>query len=375
MPPVIPLLREEFGLTLFAAGWLSSLVSVMSALAAFGFGAMADRIQPHRVMFIGIACLLLGSMLGLASELYLLFFARILESVGFVVIAVGGPRLLRAALAGAPAGTAFGAWATYLPGGAALAMFLSPWFVSSVGWRGLWILNIALILIVSLPAMVVLSRRLGGMTSSAAADPHRSLTVLRMPALWLLGACFGCYTLQFFAVVTFLPTFLIEDLDYSNHKAALLTAVVVMANTIGTVVGGWLLQRGVPATTQIAATLSLLWLASIGLFASFMPDETRLPAAILLSAIGGVIPGCVLASVNEVIEDISQLAAANGVVVQGSTVGNLLGPPILAGALPVLGGWHNSWVLFFLFAVVGLSATLLLRFILRGHRSDSGPQR
>ncbi len=365
IPPAIPLLREEFGLSLVAAAWLSSLVSVTSAIAAFMIGALADRVHPQRVMIVGVACLGLGSLLGLGTVLSLLFFSRVLESIGFVIIAVGGPRLLRAALAGAPGGAAFGAWATYLPGGAALAMFLCPWFFPAVGWRGLWIFNIALIVAVSVPAMIIIGRNLSRVPQ--ASSPSRlseSLGVLRLPALWLLGGCFGCYTLQFFAVITFLPTFLIEELQYPEKTAALLTALVMAVNVIGAFLGGWFLQKGIAATTQIAVTLILLGLAGIGLFASFAPDWIRMPSVLFLSTVGGIIPGAVFASVNEVMKDARQLAAANGIVVQGSTLGNLLGPPILAAALPVLGGWQNSWILLLIFAAAGLLATLLLRQVM-----------
>ena len=183
----------------------------------------------------------------------------------------------------------------------------------------------------------------------------------RRPAVWLLSLCFACYTVQYFAVTTWLPTFLVEAQGAPVTAAALATSLVVAVNVLGNLGAGWLMLRGVRATTLMAAALVLMAVSSLAVFDAGAPEALRLPAAMALTAFGGMLPGAVLASANALARDPAQVPAANGAVLQGANIGNLLGPPLLALALPLVGGWHKGWVVLVLFALLGLALVALLR--------------
>ncbi|MFX8723738.1 hypothetical protein ABTM71_19935, partial [Acinetobacter baumannii] len=65
----------------------------------------------------------------------------------------------------------------------------------------------------------------------------------------------------------------------------------------------------------------------------------RLVLACLFSAIGGIIPGAIFAAVPRHSPGPALMGAVNGLVVQGSNLGVLLGPPVLALMVKLTGGW------------------------------------
>ena len=64
IPGAIPILRENFGISLFAASWIISLLTIIGAAAGVVLGAFGDRIGYRRLIRIGLSLLILGCFLG-----------------------------------------------------------------------------------------------------------------------------------------------------------------------------------------------------------------------------------------------------------------------------------------------------------------------
>ena len=137
LPPAIPQLREEFNLSLVAAGWVNSTFNTLAVSTAVFFGALAARYGALRCCAAGLLALMLGGLLGAAAPgETVLFASRILEGAGFIAIAVSAPTLVAAASAPREINLTLGLWSTYLPFGASLTMLASPFLLGSLGWRG-----------------------------------------------------------------------------------------------------------------------------------------------------------------------------------------------------------------------------------------------
>ena len=79
MSPALPLLKEEFGLSLIDAGWLVSAFNAIAATGALFFGAFADRFGALRFCISGVLLIAAGSALGaLAPGATLLITLRVL---------------------------------------------------------------------------------------------------------------------------------------------------------------------------------------------------------------------------------------------------------------------------------------------------------
>ncbi|MCX7251894.1 MAG: MFS transporter, partial [Burkholderiales bacterium] len=119
LPPGIPILRAELGLTLVQAGFLLSVMQVAGMLLGALAGLLADRMGLRRTMLLGLCLLALGCALGAtASRVSLLLAARMLEGIGLLLAVLPAPGLIRRLVQGPQAlSRLLGAWGAYMPTG------------------------------------------------------------------------------------------------------------------------------------------------------------------------------------------------------------------------------------------------------------------
>lgn len=362
VPPALPVLRSALGFDLVTAGWLTSLYAAIGAVVAVAVGLLSDRAGPRRLMLAGVAFLGAGSLMGgLASDGASLLIARFLEGFGFVGVTVTAPKLIAAAARPRDHGLAFGIWGAYMPLGMALAMLLAPALLAAVGWRGFWLASAALVALF----LAALAWRLRPRCWPAAFESHALdwpgvRATLARPSLWLFGLCFALYTLQWFAIMSWLPTFLIETQGRSPAGAAVWGAAVVGVNALGNFAAAWLMHRRAPRWALIAAAFAVMGGAAAGVFLAGTPGGLKIVLAFAFSAVGGLLPAAAIAGAAVHAPAAAFVAMASGFVVQGAALGSLLGPPVLAGAVEGLGGWAASWWLMPVVSLAGLALTAAL---------------
>lgn len=335
----------------------------MGCLLGLTTGLIADRIGRRRLLFAGLALLCLGGLAGAAAaDAASLLLSRLLEGIGVVTIVVAAPAMVAEAADPAQARLALGVWATYMPAGVALAMASAPAIADTAGWRGLWLIGSLAVALFALLCLFRLPPTLGrpagnpGLGFAAAWKGAAS-----RPGPWLLGACFGAYALQWFAVVTWLPTLVIEATGASAAAVGPFVALVVAVNIIGNLAGGRLLQAGLRPSTLIAAVSVTLGVLGLFVMSPATAPTLRLVLACLFSAIGGIIPGAIFAAAPRHSPGTALMGAVNGLIVQGSNLGVLLGPPVLALMVKLSGGWQGARWVMPVAGAVGLGLALLLR--------------
>ncbi len=351
VPPTLPAITEELELTRVSAGWVASLFFVVGALAGVGFGALADRFGERRLLFVGLACLAAGSLIGgLFADSSVLMATRVLEGVGYVAVTVAAPKITAASSRPVDVPLAISLWSTFMPLGMAAIMVVSPFLLDGIGWRGVWLVNAGVVIVFIAVAAAGLppdSARRGPAETGGAQqyfDWPGTKSLMRRPGPWLLGLIFTLYSLQWFAVMTWLPTFLIETQGRALTAAALFGALVVFVNVIGNVGGGIIMLR--TKTTRwaliaasfvvMAATVPLVFSASVG-------ESAKIPLAIAFSLFTGVLPAACLAGAAAHAPSPAQNGMSNGFVIQGATIGSLLGPPVMGALSAGFGNWENFW--------------------------------
>ena len=366
VPPALPALREELELGLVPAGWIASIFNLIGATLGIASGLIADRLGARRVIAAGLLFLIAGSIWGAAVDSgSALLAARVLSGLGLVTVAVSAPRIIVATAPPRDHGLALGAWSIYMPSGMAIAMLSAPFVLPAVGWRGLWLLLAGVTAIV----LVVVLAATRGVSASPSVQSRISTEALRRPGPWLLAAAFACYTVQFFAVVTWMPTFLVESHGSSREAAALAGALVVGANIIGCVAGAWLLHREVARWKLLAITYSIMVPCAAGVFSAAVPAVPKIALAALFSAVGGLLPAAILGGASAHAPSRDHVATVNGFIVQGSHAGIVVGPPAFAMLVTSLGGWDRGWVLLAALGLVGLGVTAGIRAV---ERAGSG---
>ena len=343
-PPALPSIRETLGATLEQAGWLLSVINLMTALGGMAIALTADRVGHRRLAIFGTLLAAAASLAGaFAPNVESLLIGRVFEGLGFITVVVAVPSLLLRLTRPADQRLVLAIWSTYMPAGSGTMMLIAAMVLPGTSWRIVWLVAAAAAALMTLALLLL-------------AVPRRELDPLpaaRRPVLaemkevatsggpLAIGLCFGAYACCWFAIIGFLPTLLIERLGYSTSVAAIVTAVVAMLNVTGNLAAGWLLHRRVRRVTVImAATLSMS-LCAAGIFVSGVPDLMRLVLAGVYSAVIGVVPGALFTAIPIHAPRRELAGASTGLLMQGSNIGGLLGPPI-TGALVAAGGWPSA---------------------------------
>lgn len=374
MSPALPLLKEEFGLTLIQSGWLVSSFNAIAATGAIAFGVFADRIGALRFCVAGVLAIGAASALGaLVHGAGWLIASRLVEGLGFLAVVVSAPGLIAAATAPDHRGVAFGLWSTYLPLGVSLVVASSPLLLPGFGWRGVWVL-VGLAAAVCAAMLLAQSSRYAG-----AAGGRRSLASLErslaQPVPWLLGLAFAAYAIQHMALIVWLPTYLLETRGMAGAAAALLTALAVFVNCFGNVLGGWLIQRNIARGRIIGATFAVTSLAFVGIFSAGLPDALRYALAVFYSFITGTVPAAALSAGMRYARSPAEFGAIQGLIVNVTHIGIFFGPPLVAASVTYGGSWDAVlWVMLGCAAVGLASAAAIGRYERGTSRLPKGKQ-
>lgn len=357
LPPLLTRLREEFGLDLVLGGLLASSFMLIGAVLGILAGFASDRIGSRRALVAGVSITALGCAAGaMATGTALLLAARLVEGLGFVLTVVCGPSLLNGLTRPDQRQLALGLWSTYMPLGVTLGMLGALTVGGLFDWRGLW-LALALLL---LAAAFVIRYLIRG--AQVAAVPRRfQAAPLKRPGPWLLAACFACYTTQWFAIVTWIPTYLREGGVSDDLWISLGAALVVAINVIGNTSSAALMHRGVPRWLIIAVISLAMGILGMASFADGVSLTAKIAFAMAASGFGGMLPAAVLASVPAHTREPGEIATVNGVVTQLLNIGSFIGPPALAALVAQFGGWSQGRWLLLAAGLLGCTLALLLR--------------
>jgi MFS family permease len=344
VPPVVPSLREQLGATLGQAGWLLSTINLVTALSGMAIALTAERIGHRRLVILGTALSSLASFLGgFLDSVDALLVERAFEGIGFIAVAVAVPSALMALAQPGDQRRAMVLWSMYMPAGAGSMMLASALFLPGASWRAAWF--VAAAASACMLAALLLAWKPAGprRAPSAARRPvlHEMAEVATSAGPLAIALCFAAYSSCWFAVLGFLPTLQMDRLGLSLPTAAVVTALVTVVNVGGNLTGGWLLQRGVRRVVLVVASAIAMAFCAAGLFLEVLPDALRLVLAGVYSAGIGVIPPSLFTALPVHAPRPQLLGASTGLLMQGSSVGALLGPPI-TGALVAAGGWSAA---------------------------------
>lgn len=356
--PALPLQRAELGLTLVESGFIATMFNVMGGLAGMLAGAMCDRYGHRRLALAGLATLAVSGGLGAAAETFAALLAsRFFEGIGFILFTVSATALISAAAASNyDRLKALGIWSAYMPTGGSLALLAAPPLMAAWGWRGLWaVLALAAAACLALIARYAPAPRYGGIASLRLM--RESVTEPGVVALALL---FVFYVAQWVSVMIWLPTYVVEERGGSAATAALLTALMVLANAPGNLGGGWLLGHGLRRGILVIGASALMAATSLGMLAASLPDGVRYLLCLVFSACGGVIPAAIFSGLPLHARSPQHLGTANGLVLQASQAGQFAGPIALAWLASRAGGWAATQWAMLAFAAGGAACGLAL---------------
>ena len=245
--PLLPFIRNEFGLDYIQAGFVISAFSLSYGMAQLPAGWVADRLGPHKLITLSISGVALaGLMVGLSNVYVMLILFLVLMGLAGGGYHPSASPLISASVKPENRGFALGC---HLVGGSA-SYFLSPligaYLATVFGWRGAFIsLSIPIILFGAAFHMVLgrrvdmpnFSRRRGSKpaASSGAGFRYRSI------AAFMFLSTFTSAVLT--STIAFLPLYMVDRFHTSEKTAAAFVAFIYMAGMWAAPLGGYLSDR------------------------------------------------------------------------------------------------------------------------------------
>ena len=359
LPPMFPLLQDEFGMGFAALGAVVSAFYLASGLGQAFVGIFVDRWGGRRVLAVGMACLA-GSILALAfvPSFWMFLPLAVLAGLGNSVFHPADFAILAARVHPSRTGRAFSIHAF----GGTLGYVVSPLLLSALGfWLG-WrtALFVAGLYGLGQAAFVYLaSDLLGEGTPPAAANegPREVAAafgkLLMMPAMLAAFVYLTMTAMSGAGVQTFAAASLSAIHGIEFRAATMAVTLYLVGNALGILGGGYLADKTERHDRLAAAGL----LAAAVLMASAAAFSPPFAIVLALFAGTGFMVGLTSASRDILVKKLAPPGATGrtfGLVYSGFDIGSMIAPLTL--------GWFldHGWAEGTLYGVaVAFAATVL----------------
>jgi CP family cyanate transporter-like MFS transporter len=384
LPPALPFLKDALGVTLIQAGFLLSMVQFAGMTLGLCVGLAADTLGRKRSMLSGLAVLSVASVLGsMAQSPQMLLVLRGAEGLGFLLVVLPAPALIRQIVSTKQLSTMLGVWSAYMPMGAATALLVGPLWIPAFGWPSWWIIFALLSTGMAwwaervVPSDEQRTRQVASVHQTDAepaillAWPQRLKETLTAPGPWLISLTFAVYSSQWWSVVGFLP-YIYTQAGFSGGLVGILTAFAAAVNIVGNAASGHLLKRGVSPITLLVCGFVAMTVGSVLAYGAFTSDQPiwRYAGVVIFSLFGGLVPGtlfslAVLLSPHE--RDVSTTV---GWMQQWSAIGSFAGPPVVAWVGAWAGSWQWTWVFTGICSAAGIGLSWKIANVIRSKSND-----
>ncbi len=362
LPPAIPALQADLGISLVESAFLLSLVQLAGMLGGVLIGYLVSAKGLRRSALRGLSLLTVTSLIGgFVESTWLLLTLRVIEGLGFLMVALTGPGLIRQLVPQELLSLRMGWWGCYMGFGTGIGMLIGPWVIADFSWTGWW----WFVSILTLGCLFWFKSAI-----PASVDQHSDLSIKVRPQFklisqltrtlshanpWLLAVMFACYSGQWLAVIGFLPT-IYTEMGISGGIVGLLTAGAALINTLGNMLSGKLIHAGYKAQHLIVFTFAVMalmtWVTYSGTL--FAQAWTQYIAVLIFSSVGGIIPGVLFFLAVKLAPAPELVPTTTGWMLQCSAIGQLSSPPLLALIASSYGDWSLTWIFSAILSLTGI---------------------
>ncbi len=338
--PLFPWIKEEFGVSYAELGLCLTLFYVVSGVGQVLAGFLVDRVGAQRVLFSGMAVLVVAGLgLALSQNYLMLLLFSALAGLGNCIFHPTDFALLNARVSQPRLGHAFSLHGISGNLGWAVAPVVLMPIAASSGWRAALVAASAVVLAVlavfwvwrkSFDAVPVVVSAAAPVAAHRARAPG-TFGFLKLPVIGLCFAFFAASAMTLGAMQSFATLAIRELYGVPLALAASALSAYMLAGAAGMVIGGFVVARFRRFDAVIAVAL-----ASSAAFALLIASNV-LPGAliVLLTALLGVGAGIAGPSRDLLVRSVTPKGAAGrvyGVVYSGLDVGLAIAP-LLFGAL------------------------------------------
>jgi sugar phosphate permease len=376
----LPALHSASGLRSMELANIVFGYSLLYALGQFGCGFLSDRFGPRRVVGTGLV-LIVGSNLLMGVHgvpLWLLAFACI-NGIGQSTGWSGLVKIMANWFSSRQRGVVMAWWGTNYVLGGFLATAFATWAVSqqwllpALGWRRGFILPAAVLAVVAVPFFLMARDEPEATQPQDSAEAARATldrqsshsawrevrALLGNRAVWLIGASYFFLEMCRYALMFWLPYYMVNRLHYGLTASGYLSSLYELVGVVGAVAAGyisdhWMQSRRAPVSALMLCGFSVVILAQMGT-ASLGPVVTGV--AVSLAGLLSYGPDTLLSGAAA--QDIGQAkaaATASGLIDGIGHLGSLISPYLV-----IYVSEHYGWDrLFLVFAAAGFAAAGML---------------
>ena len=327
--PLLPLLRQEMGLTDAQLGSLQTGLLFVLAAASVFCGFFADRWSRTRIIAAGVVFWSLATIAcGFASSFMLLLVARAMIGVGEAAYAPAAQSMISDSFPYQRRAMAQSIFASGMLLGGAAGQAFGGIMAETHGWKYTFIV---VGLICMIPILFVL--RLPEPPRRPRSEVVPILKLLAVPAYLAMIVAGTCITFASVSLLTWGTDFAVNYKEFSLREAALSIAVVALVSfLLGVLTGGFLadrFQRKYPYGRILVIAAAFLFAAPFILLA-IQSDEKRVFLACLF--IGGFFMSWYHGPVTAVLHDLTPQrahATSIGVYMAVTQVLGALGPQLV----------------------------------------------
>ncbi len=363
VPPLLPILREAFGLNYGSAGQLISIFSIMGFVLALPAGFILQRIGIKVTGLISVGSLMVGSALGAMAEgAGLLFFGRFIEGTGMGLIMVAAPAAISIWFPAEKRGLPMGLWASSVGVGIIAAMNFAPKLEAAYNWQTVWwaasgFSAVAFVLfgiLFRMPKGDEIPAQPAQTVPEPAEDKPASLTrAMANSSLWMVAISFGVYNLTVMAWNGLYPDFLNTERGYSLKEAGFISSLLMMAGIFAGPIGGYISDR--IGSRKKMIVIPFILLAVLFLFPFSVTGWMIVAVMILAGIMVGIIAPVALAAVPEIMKKPQTIGIGMGVAALCQNLGMYIGPALF-GQLLLITTWEIAGYLMIPLCLVGIIA-------------------
>ena len=368
LPPAMPALQDDLGITLVQSGFLLSLVQLAGVLGGVLMGSLVTRAGLRTSVLRGLSLLTLTSLIGgFIDSIVPLLFLRALEGLGFLMIILSGPGLMRRLTTPELLGPRMGWWGGFMGFGTGFGLLIGPTLISNFNWYGWWWAVAAITLgcffwvkravpeTVNHEAVTTEERK----PAPPVMEQLRATLSHKNP--WLISLPFACYSGQWLAVIGFLPT-IYQEAGISGATLGVLTAIAALSNTLGNIASGRLINAGIRPHLSLILSFAVMTLMTLITFSGIIENAwIRYIGVLLFSAVGGIIPGTLFYLSVRMAPEPNLVPTTTGWMLQLSALGQLCTPPLLAFIAASYGDWSLTWIFSLGLSLFGIALASQIR--------------
>ncbi|MGQ0567898.1 MAG: MFS transporter [Gemmobacter sp.] len=316
-----------------ALGLMVSVVGLVGLVFGTTAGILVARIGPRRAM---VAALAMGAAVSVGQSVLppypVMMLLRAVEGISHLAIVVVGPTAIAAAAGQRHLGAAMTLWSSFFGLTYAVLALVAPPLVAAQGAGALflahaaWMAALAGLMVWLMPpdAPMGVAAAGGGVIAQ-----HRAIYASPFVSAPAMG--FGCYTVLYIALLTFLPPLFPEEM-----RARAAAGLPLVSIAVSLTLGVWLLPSlGAVRLVQGGFAVAILGLAIFGAgLGSRLPME--IGATVTFAALG-IVQGASFAAIPALNAAPQDRARAAGAIAQLGNLGTTTGTPLLAAMMAAFG--------------------------------------